>query len=206
MHELSSMVDQFPYSGLLLLLILGAVGLPFPEDGTLILCGLLISREVIRPVPALVTVFVGLLLTDFFLYLLGRKYGHLVVHHMRFQRVLSPQRLVVLEEKFRRWGVVVVLVGRHLVGLRAQIFLAAGVVKIPPLTFLLADGISALLTIGLMVGAGYLGGNSLEVIQKDVERVGHVGVVAAVAALAAFVIVRHFRARRRVKSISRTRG
>ncbi len=206
MHELSSIVDQFPYPGLLLLLILGGLGLPFPEDGTLILCGLLISRDVIRPVPALVTVYAGLLLTDFFLYSLGRKYGSLVVNHMRFQRVLSPQRLLVLQERFRKWGVVVVLVGRHLVGLRAQIFLAAGVVKISPLTFLLADGVSALLTIGLMVGAGYLGGNSLEVIQKDVEEAGHLGIVAAVAALAAFVIVRYFRAKRRVKSLSRTRG
>ena len=66
-------IENFPYLGMFILLILGGVGLPFPEDATLILCGLLISTHVIRPIPALLTVYAGLLIADLTLHFIGRK-------------------------------------------------------------------------------------------------------------------------------------
>jgi len=51
---ISSITGHFPYLGLFILLILGGIGFPFPEGGTLILCGLLISTKVIKPGYALV--------------------------------------------------------------------------------------------------------------------------------------------------------
>jgi len=43
----------------------------------------------------------------------------------------------------------------------------------PYRTFLLADALSALSTIAVMTGIGYAGGNSLQVILKDISRIGH---------------------------------
>jgi membrane protein DedA with SNARE-associated domain len=51
-------------------------------------------------------------------------------------------------------------------------------------------------TITLMVGAGYLGGNSLQALRRDLSRVEHIAVVVATAALAAFLVYRYFKARR----------
>jgi membrane protein DedA with SNARE-associated domain len=39
MSDISGIVEHFPYLGIFLLLILGDIGLPFPEDTTLILSG-----------------------------------------------------------------------------------------------------------------------------------------------------------------------
>ncbi len=164
-----SIIHHFPYFGLFVLLVLGVIGFPFPEDAILILCGLLIANNVVKPVPALLVVSLGMLMTDYFLYHVGRKYGRKVVTHRRFRKIISAKRITRLEKTFRKWGVLVIFLGRHLVGLRSQIFLVAGILKMPRLKFVLADAVSSVATISLMVGAGYWGGSTLELIKKDVE-------------------------------------
>jgi len=122
MDAISSVIDKFPYFGLFLLLILGGLGFPFPEDATLILCGFLISREIIKPVHALFTVYAGLLTADLVIYSLGRRFGREIITHKRFQRFLSPARLSQLEKKFNRSGFLFILFGRHVIGFRRRSF------------------------------------------------------------------------------------
>ncbi len=192
----SALITHFPYLGLFLLLILGGIGLPFPEDATLILCGVLISVEAVRPIEALCVVYAGVLAADLLLYWVGRKYGPEIITHKRFRKVVSPKTLATIRKKFDRWGILVVLVGRHLVGLRSQILLVSGVMKMPPVKFIIADGISSLVTIALMVGAGYMGGNSLQVIRKDMTKLGHLAVVLVVISLIVCLFYRHAVTRR----------
>jgi membrane protein DedA with SNARE-associated domain len=173
-RALDGLIDHFPLIGLFALLILGGFGLPFPEDGTLLLAGYLASRGVVTPVRAFLVVYAGLLATDLLLHAMGKRYGRSLLDHRRFRRLLSPGRLQILERKFKRWGVWVIVIGRHVWGVRAQLFLVAGVLRMPTLKFLLADGITALLTIAIMGGMGYMGGNSLEAIRKGLSRVEHV--------------------------------
>lgn len=188
MLQISAIIEHFPYWGLFLLLVLGGIGLPFPEDTTLILSGFLISTNVVKPLPALLVVYVGVLLTDLLLYFVGRKYGRMIVTHKRFRKIISREKLSLLEEKFRRRGVLVILLGRHLVGLRAQVLLAAGVMKMSSLKFLVADTLSASLTIAFMVGAGYMGGNSFQIIRRDITRIEHLAIVLGVLVLALFFL------------------
>ncbi len=149
MLETIPFVEDFPYAGLFILLILGTLGLPFPEDGILLLSGLLTADNVIRPFPTFLVVYLGLLTTDLFLYSVGRKYGRKLVEYKRFQKIITNERLAKLEAKFKKWGALVVFLGRHLLGLRAQIFLVAGVMRMSWKKFLIVDGTSALLTIAL---------------------------------------------------------
>ena len=155
-----TIIHQFPYVGLFVLLVLGVIGFPFPEDAILILCGFLIASGVVKPAPALIVVASGMLMTDYFLYYVGRKYGRKVVAHRRFRKIISARREVRLEKIFRRWGVLAILLGRHLVGLRSQIFLVAGILRMPRARFVLADAASSIVTITIMVGAGYWGGST----------------------------------------------
>lgn len=188
MVDSTPFVSHFPYLGIFLLLILGGIGLPFPEDATLLLGGFLIAHYVIKPLPAFLVVYSGLLITDFSLYLVGKKYGRRIVEHKRFHKIISPNRLSKLEEKFSKWGSLVVFFGRHILGLRAQIFLVSGVMKMPAIKFLVADAISALFTIGLWGGIGYLGGNSVQVLKKDITRVEHIAIVILVIMIASGII------------------
>lgn len=197
MSQISAIFAHFPYLGLFTLLILGGIGFPFPEDTTLILCGFLISNGVVKSVPALLVVYIGVLFTDLLLYFAGRKYGRMIITHKRFHKLISAERLSLLEEKFSRKGVLVVLLGRHIIGLRSQILLVAGVMKMSFLKFLAADAFSASLTIALMVWAGYMGGNSFEIIKKDISRIEHVAIFLAVTFLALYFLFRYIRSIRK---------
>lgn len=193
MFEATAFIEHFPYIGIFLLLVLGDIGLPFPEDATLILSGFLIAQKVTNPLPTLLVVYSGLLLTDFSLYLVGKKYGRSVLEHKRFRRIMSPDRLSRLEEKFKKWGIFVVFIGRHFLGIRAQIFLAAGVMRMPALKFIMADAASAILTVTLMVGIGFWGGNSIQILQKDMKRIEHIGILILVILLTGWIVYKYFK-------------
>ncbi len=193
MLDANALLEHSPYIGIFALLILGGIGLPFPEDATLILTGFLVAQQVINPVPAFLAVYSGLLISDFFLYWVGKKYGRMLVFHKRFQKVISPEQIERLEEKFKRRGMWVVLIGRHVWGLRAQIFLVAGVMRMPPIKFLAADGVTSLFTIALMGGIGYAGGNSIDVLKRNVKRIEHIVILILVILVTAWIVYRHFK-------------
>ncbi|HUL31771.1 MAG TPA: DedA family protein [Thermodesulfobacteriota bacterium] len=196
MLNTATLVAHSPYIGIFVLLILGGIGFPFPEDATLMLAGFLTSQNLVKPVQAFLAVYPGLLISDFFLYWVGKKYGRMVVMHKRFQKIIAPDQILKLEEKFKRWGVWVVIIGRHFLGLRAQIFLVAGVMRMSPVKFLVADGATSLLTIALMGGIGYAGGSSVGVLRGNVKRVEHIGIVALMVLAAAWIFYRRFRKHR----------
>ncbi len=145
------------------MLLLGGVGIPFfPEDATLILCGLLIQVDVIKPVQALIVVFAGIVIADYVIYTFGRKYGRMAITHRWFNRLLPPSKLFEIEKKFHRHGILIILFGRHLIGIRVQIILASGIMKMPRLKFILTDAFTSLFTIAAWVAVGYAGGHSLQ--------------------------------------------
>jgi membrane protein DedA with SNARE-associated domain len=134
----------------------------FPEDATFILCGFLIQARTVKTIPALLVIYIGVLIADFIVYSFGRKYGRMVVCHRWFRRFLSLEKLQDLEDGFKRRGIFIILLGRHFIGLRVQIFIVSGILRMHPLKFLLADAVTVTFTIGVMVLIGYMGGHSLK--------------------------------------------
>lgn len=197
MLEDTLIIQQLPNLGLFILMILGTLGLPFPEDAILILAGFLVANETIRPIPAFLAVYSGLLVTDFLLYSFGKSYGRRLVDHRRFQKIISPGRLLKVEEKLKKWGALAVFFGRHLFGVRAQIFLAAGAIKMPYKKFLLADGTSALLSMALWGGLGFVGGNSIELLRRDIITIEQILTVVLAAMAGSVLLFRYFKKRRR---------
>ncbi len=186
-------IEDFPYAGLFILLTLGTLGLPFPEDTTLILGGFLMVQNVIQLFPALSVIYPTLLMTDFLLYWIGKRYGRTVVEHKIFHRILSLNRLLKLEEKFRKWGIWVVFFGRPLLGVRAQIFLAAGVMRMPARRFLIADALSALITMAIMIGIGYLGGSQIQILRENMARLNRMIVFSLVLIVLGWSLLRYYR-------------
>jgi membrane protein DedA with SNARE-associated domain len=193
MDQTTSLIQPSPYVGIFLLLILGTLGLPFPEDTTLMLSGFLMAHDIIQSLPALMIIYPTLLMTDFLLYWIGKRYGRRVVEHRIFHRIISLNRLLKLQRKFRKRGIWVVFFGRHLLGVRAQIFLAAGVMRMPARKFLLADALSALITIALMIGIGYFGGSQIQILRKDLARMNHMIMFSVVLICSGWSLSRYFR-------------
>lgn len=86
-----------------------------------------------------------------------------------------------------------ILFVRHLIGLRVQIFFVAGLMKMRLVKFLLADAVSALVTISIMVGIGYAGGNSLEALRKDMKRIEHWVIVIILTGVTIYLLYKFAR-------------
>jgi len=196
MTELLDISGQFPYLGLFVALILGSVGLPLPEDAILMWCGFLISRNTAEPLPALLVVYSGVILSDLLIFSFGRRYGRLIVGHKLFQRILSPGKLSALELKFNRHGALLIFIGRHIFWLRAKIFLTAGIMKMSPRKFLMADAMSALVFVSVMVTAGNIGTGWLPSLKSFIMQPWCVIASVLVIPIGVFVLVRHLIARR----------
>lgn len=196
MFETIPFIEHFPYLGLFTLLILGTFGFPFPEDGILLLSGFLAAHQVVKPLPAFWVVYSGLLTTDFLLYSVGRKYGRRLVEHKKFNKIITNDKLAKLEEKFKRWGALVVFFGRHLLGLRAQIFLVAGVMRMPSKKFLIVDATSALFTITLWAGLGYVGGNQIQPLKRDITNIEQMVIVILAILVGSLLLLRYLKKRR----------
>ena len=182
---MTALIANSPYIGLFVLLILGGIGVPlFPEDATFILCGFLIQARTVKTVPALLVIYIGVLIADFILYFFGRKYGRMVVCHRWFHRFLSPEKLTELEDRYKRKGIFVILFGRHFIGLRVQIFIVSGIMRMHPLKFLLADAVTVIFTIAVMVSIGYVGGHSLKDLGIHISKTEYL----ASFCLASFII------------------
>jgi membrane protein DedA with SNARE-associated domain len=163
--------QEFPYLGLILLLVLGTLGFPFPEDAILVSAGALVAHQVIDPFPAFIVVGCTLLMTDLFLFSMGEKYGRMLLEHRVFKKRISSDRLSRLEKELTRWGSLVVFFGRFLPGLRAQIFLAAGTLHMHRTLFLVTDAFSAALTMGLWGGMGYVGAANITTLRTHLSRI-----------------------------------
>jgi len=193
MLETNAHIQQFPYLGLFILLLLGTLGLPFPEDAILILAGFFVANQTIKLIPAFLAIYSGLLLTDFILFSFGKRYGRKLVENKRFQKILTAGRLAKLEEKFERWGILVIFFGRHLLGLRAQIFLAAGVMRMSWKKFLISDAVSALVTITLWCGLGYLGGQSIQTLRKNIKGIELIVTVIVLISIGIIMIIKYLK-------------
>lgn len=142
----------------MLLLILGGIGLPFPEDLTLVLAGQIALSENLNLLFLILICFLGVVSTDLFLFHVGKKYGRAVVTRRFVRRIYTPQRRIQVKKGFHKMGDWIVFVARFIGGFRAPVFLMAGVLKMKYLRFILLDVCAAVLSVPLFVlGSYYLG-------------------------------------------------
>ena len=197
MDNLLSLIAQFPYAGLFVLPIIGSIGFPFPEDGILLFCGMLISRNMAKPLPALIAVYSGILISDYLIFAIGIRYGHHIVNHSIFRRLISAEQLERLEIKFRKSGNLLILLGRQIFWLRAKIFLVAGIMKMPVRSFLLVDAVASLFSVALMVTAGHEGSKVFSIFTRIKPEWQGVTVIAAILTVIVLLVWKIKRRHRR---------
>lgn len=150
------------YALILGVLFACSMGLPIPEDVTLITAGILASLGTISFPGAMLAGFFGVLVGDGILFFLGRKFGPRVYTFPLFRRLWTPERIASAEARIRKHGKLICFMARFMPGLRAPIYLTAGTMGVKPIVFVLADGIAALISVPVWIYAGYWFGNNID--------------------------------------------
>lgn len=171
MGWVEAFLAHFGYAALLAALLAGGVGVPVPEELTQLSAGVLASHGILDLRFTLGTVWVGILAGDALLFTLARRHGPKALRAKLVARVLTDERRRALERHFERHTFLTVAVARHMGGVRVAAFALAGASGVRLRTFLLADGLSALVSVPVVVGAGYLFSEHLSQVRRDIRAI-----------------------------------
>lgn len=170
LHYLLEFFAEFGYFAVFFVLVVCGFGVPIPEDITLIAGGIIcaLSLSTNYPLDKYVMILVslcGVLAGDVIMFSLGRIVGPKVTQLPYIRRIITQRVYARMQEKTRRYGSKILFIARFLPGLRAPIFLTAGVShRVALWKFLLLDGSAAIISVPVWVYLGY-------VFAYDIDRV-----------------------------------
>jgi len=163
------------------------LGIPVPEELPILAAGALSQEQVVRWWMALAVCLVGVLSGDIVLYWVGHHWGERILEWRMVRYVLSRHREEALKASYRRHGVKIVFVARHVVGFRAAAFLTAGIARVPFGRFLAADACAALVSVPLSFGIAFFFTDQLAAVLAGVHRVERWGLLLGMIVLAGWL-------------------
>ncbi|MEN0109568.1 MAG: DedA family protein [Planctomycetota bacterium] len=179
---MSEFLLNYGYLGIVAFLALCGVGLPIPEEGPIVLAGVLSSQGTLEPWFAFCACLGGALLGDSVMYAIGRHLGHgWLTRHKSVARFIDADKEEKFEHAVRRHGFKVLLLTRFLVGVRGPVYYAAGAAKVPYLRFLAWDTIGATIVVGAVFGLAYRFGEPIARMVHNAEEALTVLVLLALA-------------------------
>ena len=158
MLDLTPLISQWGYAAIFLVVILGNVGLPVPEESVLTVSGYLVWQGKLAPVMVILVALTSAVIGDNAAYWLGRRYGRLVLS--RWVRV-GPGHIDRMQRFVVRYGMLAVFVARFVAGLRFMAGPLAGSTGLSPLRFFVANLLGAVVYVPIAVAAGYAVGYGL---------------------------------------------
>jgi len=195
---LQALIEHFGYRGIFLVLLLGSLGVPIPEEMPIVAGGVLSHWGLLKWWLALPVCIAGVLSGDMMLYWTGRHWGERVLNWRVVRWVLTLEREAWLKDAYCRHAVKTVVTVRHVVGLRAAAFLTAGIARVPFWKFMLADASAALVGVPFSFGLAYFFTDQIGAVLADVHRVERWLALLGVLVLGGLTIVSIARWNRRV--------
>lgn len=191
-ETVGSVLRDYGYLGGFALIYIEESGVPLfiPGDAFLIYVG----NRLPHNVPVFLAAWLGFIVAVTFgatnLYLLSRRYGRRLLEHRLAKFLhLTPARLDRAEGWFNRYGPWTLIFGRHILGLRVPLTVAAGVLKLRYSVFAISVAVSSAAWAGLFLILGAVFGPSLErsIRSSPLIYVGAAVVLAVVVAVVAIV-------------------
>ena len=192
MPDLTHLIETWGYVAVSLVVVLGNVGLPVPEETVLIVAGYLVWVGRLRWTPLLAVGIISAVIGDNIGYWIGRRYGRAGLKHVAPR--LGIDRLARAERFVARYGALAVFLARFIAGLRMLAGPLAGAMGLRFGRFFAANLCGAVLFIPYAVAIGYAIAYGL---RPYVERLHHVVggvervVLIIIVVLVAWFLVRH---------------
>jgi membrane protein DedA with SNARE-associated domain len=190
-------IGQYGYVAIFMLLMLGIVGLPLPDETLMTYVGYLCSRGELALPPAIIAAMLGSACGITLSYFLGRTSGAWFVRRFGAFLHITPQRMLRIHAWFERFGRWTLVVGYFIPGVRHLTAFAAGTSRLELPVFCLFAYSGAVMWSNAFILTGYFLGQEW----RKVGHRGHLIIAASAAALllaaGAVTYLIHRRARRR---------
>ena len=195
---MEDLVQHLGYLGFFLVLVLGGVGLPVPEEVPIILAAVLSRKGTMFWPIAFGSCLLGVIVGDFVVYFLGYFYGEKVLSFPLTRKFLTKARETQIQGYFHRHGIKILILGRFAVGFRTAAYLTAGILKLPPLNLFLTDLCAATFSTSLMFGLGYIFARQIENATEEIHRWQYWITFGVALVGGVWLLLRYYRARRKI--------
>jgi membrane protein DedA with SNARE-associated domain len=179
---------HFKYLAVLAALIASGVGVPIPEEVTQLTAGALAHEGILDWRLAILMAWLGIVAGDALLFTLAQRNAQRLLGISAVRRVLTPARRESLERYFAKHAFLTIMVARHASGFRFPTFVFAATHGVRLATFVLADALSALASVPLVVGAGYFFWQHLTQARREV-RIAELSILAAIALVVGIIVL-----------------
>lgn len=182
------------------ILLLCGLGLPIPEDISLISAGYIAHLGKVNVHSIFLVCFAAVLAGDSLAFLIGRLFGQRLLASKLGHRYFSPKRQRRVRAYFRRYGSKVIFIARFLPGLRFSIFLSAGMLHVRLYVFLVYDTLAALLSVPFLVYMAYYFGNKIDHVILWARR-SEYGILAIAGMVVLYVVYKIIKKRKAQPSL-----
>jgi membrane protein DedA with SNARE-associated domain len=145
---------HFKYIGLFILLMLGLIGLPIPDEVLLVFVGFLITQKKFALIPSAVTAFLGSVVGMSFSFLIGRKISRPIIQRYGRKVGITPKRLAKIQDWFQRYGKWTVTLCYFIPGFRHLVSYFAGFSQFRYPSFAFYAGIGGMIWVFVFLGIG----------------------------------------------------
>lgn len=189
MEKILYLFDQFAIYGdiasyvlVFVLLLISGIGVPLPEDITLVTAGILVGQGYADIHIMLLVTMLGVLIGDSSMYLLGYVKGVKILRVKWIKKILTAKRIGVMRRSFQQNATSFLFIARFLPGLRAAIYLFAGLThKVSYRKFIFIDFLASIISVPAWVYLGYFFGSNLHHLKVLMHKIGFgVSIVAVV--------------------------
>jgi membrane protein DedA with SNARE-associated domain len=197
--HLTSLPPSAVYNTLAGVLLLCGLGLPIPEDVSLISAGYLAHLGIVNPHKVFVVCFLAVLGGDCIAFTLGRLFGSRLLDSRLARRFFRPRKQIRVRAYFRKFGSKVIFIARFLPGLRFSIFLSAGTLRVRPSVFITYDSLAALVSVPTLVYLAWGFGEHIDRVVSWARR-SEYGILILFLLAAVWIAVKMLRKRRPEKA------
>lgn len=188
------------------ILLLCGLGLPIPEDISLIAAGYMAHLGAVNVHTMFVVCLTAVLAGDTLAFLLGYFFGRRVLAWGPARKVFTPRKQLRVRAYFRKYGSKVIFVGRFLPGLRFSIFFSAGSLHVRFAVFFIYDALAAILSVPFLVYLAWIFGEHIDQVIAWARR-SEYGILVLSGAVVLLLVAKAWRSRRaRRKSQACLRG
>jgi len=138
-----------------ILLLLGIVGLPIPDETLLTFSGYLVFKNELALIPTIATAFLGSICGITGSYVIGRSVEDYFIHTVGRILRIRAEDLDQVKSWYLRWGKYALIFGYFVPGVRHLVALVAGSSKLPLVIFMPFAYLGGLIWSSTFLGLGY---------------------------------------------------
>lgn len=161
MEFMDNFINQYGYLAIFLLLSLGIIGLPIPDEILMMFIGYMSQEGGLNFTLSIILSFLGSSTGMIISYLIGNKFGKPIILKYGKWVGLNNKRFIKVERWFQRFGPWTIIIGYYVPGIRHLTSYISGITQMKFKTYLAFACFGALTWVLVFISIGYFVGVSI---------------------------------------------